>query len=270
MRKIRQEPKYGILSGFGSGRIWKFRIRRTGGVSNTPLIVLRRLTLAVSTAHNIMLDSNGQSLRLSTELSWFCCVVDRPLMCFCLCMQYVLLLGSTVNLFLPLAILQPLLWMCYVQCTYVLALYITSITRCYQYQPSCVLRIPGVRSRLPEGQQASRENIFRCLSKTSFIAHVLHYKPRHITGANVWCGSFLVLCHTTTSSWQLLAVVRFQCQQGRRSHRIIGGDIKEEWGSGRRKSLSGVHWWNSGIGVWGTKSPSGVQVRSPGRGCPPS
>jgi len=36
-------------------------------------------------------------------------------------------------------------------------------------------------------------------------------------------------------------------RQGRRSHRIIGGDIKEDWGSGE----------------W--KSPSGVQGQSPSR-----
>jgi len=36
--------------------------------------------------------------------------------------------------------------------------------------------------------------------------------------------------------------------KGRRSHRIIGGDIKEDWGPG------------------GRKFPSAVQGRSPGRG----
>ena len=38
-----------------------------------------------------------------------------------------------------------------------------------------------------------------------------------------------------------------------RSHRIIGGDIKEDWESGGRKSSSGVQGWSPGKGSGGEK-----------------
>jgi len=44
-------------------------------------------------------------------------------------------------------------------------------------------------------------------------------------------------------------------EQGRQSHRIIGMDIKEDWGSGGRKSPSRVQGRSPGWGFWGTMSP---------------
>jgi len=42
--------------------------------------------------------------------------------------------------------------------------------------------------------------------------------------------------------------------QGRRSHRIIGGDIKVDWASGRRKTPSGVQGRSTGRGSGGPRS----------------
>jgi len=49
------------------------------------------------------------------------------------------------------------------------------------------------------------------------------------------------------------------CLQWRRSHSIIGGDIKEDWGPGGRKSPSGVQ-GRAPVGGLGDKVPEKLKL----------